>query len=561
MFPRYCRYVKNGLSCVNKSQGDFSRRKLLYYADFCADPVYAEVSMKPVIILSFISAFCSVMLYFPAAGQDAAKTPPVPAPTAAPKKPEAAVPKAAPSAVPAKKAPAKTAAKKAPVPVRKTAPAVKNAEPKMYEVDARLSKASETVIPSVVTVRVARADHTNSFSVENNPSFPFNAPSTRPGTVTTGSGIILDKRGNIVTNYHVVRDFAYITVQLSDMREYTCDMVGADPVTDIAVIRIALNVPPDIVPAVFADSSKVRTGQIAVAVGNSYNFQNTVSAGVISAVGRPGSSFAEAGDFLQTDAALNPGNSGGALADSNGRVVGMNTAVYGRSGSVSGLGFSIPANTIKDISAKILANGMVIRGWSGLMVQELNPDRAVRLNLPQRGGAVVSDTVKNSPAASAGIMTGDVILSADGKAVSGARMLHEIVIAKKPGDKLVLSVLRSGKKIDVNIFMGNFQGDVPVPQARTGAHLGFGVSDVDEDTALRYGITDKNGVVVTRIDSGLSAESSGLEPGDLLLEIEGKPVPTLESFSRIMEKNRARNSLVMMLKRNGVQRIVTVYTK
>jgi serine protease Do len=527
--------------------------------------------MKSVIILSFVSVFCSVLLYFPAEGQDAANMPPasVPtalpstAPTAAPKKPEAVVPKAAPSVVPAKKAPApaKKAVKKTPVPVKRTSAGVKNTEPKMYELDARLSTASEKVVPSVVTIRVARADHANSFSVENNPSFPFNAPSTRPETMTTGSGIILDKRGNIVTNYHVVRDFAFITVQLNDMREYTCDMIGADPVTDIAVIRIALNVPPDIIPAVFADSSKVKTGQLAVAVGNSYNFQNTVSAGVISAVGRPGSAFAETGDFLQTDAALNPGNSGGALADSSGRVVGMNTAVYSRSGGTSGLGFSIPANTIKDISAKIIASGMVIRGWSGLMVQELNPDRAVRLNLPQRGGAVVSDTIKNSPASSAGIMTGDIILSADGKAVSGARVLHDIVIAKKPGDKLSLTVLRNGKKIDVNIFMGNYQGEVPVSSARSGAHLGFGVSDVDEDAALRYGITDKNGVVVTRIDSGLSAESSGLEPGDLLLEIEGRPVPTLESFSRIMENNRARNSLVMMLKRHGTQKIVTVYMK
>jgi S1-C subfamily serine protease len=510
--------------------------------------------MKPVIFFSLISAFIAAVLSVPVNGQSPAAVP----------SPETQVPAAkstAPAPASAKKAPAKRVVKKAPAPVKKNTPAAKSTEPKQYEVDARLSKAAETVIPSVVTIRVAKADHSNSFSVENNPAFPFNAPAPRPETIASGSGIILDKRGNIVTNYHVIRDFAYITVQLYDMREYACDLVGADPVTDIAVVRIALNVPPDIVPAVFADSSKVKTGQLAVAVGNSYNFQNTVSAGVISAVGRPGSSFAEAGDFLQTDAALNPGNSGGALADSGGRVVGMNTAAYGHSGGMTSLGFAIPSNTVKDISARIISSGMIVRGWSGIKVQELNPDRAARLNLPQRSGAVVSDTVRNSPAASAGVLTGDIILSADGKNVPNARTFHEIVLAKKPGDKLSLTVLRNGKKINVNVFLGNNQGDVPVEKARTGAHLGFGVSDVDEDAALQYGITDRNGVVVTRLDAGMSAETSGLEPGDLLLEIEGKPVPTLEAFSRVMEKNRSRDTLVMMLKRHGVQRIVTVYLR
>jgi serine protease Do len=453
------------------------------------------------------------------------------------------------------------AARRAAAPTQKKTPA-KETPTQTAALDAKLVEVSAKVTPSVVSVRVERGNSESRISTANNPSFPFNAPVTRPTTILSGSGIILDKRGNIVTNYHVVRNAVSVVIQLFDQREYSCDIVGIDPATDVAVIRIALNVPPDIVPAVFADSAKVRPGQIAIAVGNSYGFSNTVTMGIISAVGRPGNAFAEVGDFLQTDASINPGNSGGALADLNGKIVGMNTAVYSRSGGTSGLGFSIPSNTIHAVADRIIAQGVVIRGWSGLMIQELNPDRAVRMNLPQKSGAVVTDVVKNSPASSAGVATGDVILAADGHPVKTARELYDRVMDKKPGDKLALGILRSGKKIDLNLFMGNYpDNDLPESGKGSGRSLGLAVSDVDEEAALQFGIKEKNGVVVVRLDTGLSAEASGVEVGDLVIELDGKPVPTVTDFSRIADDLRDKKSVVFLLKRRGVQKFVTVYLR
>jgi serine protease Do len=525
---------------------------MLYCVNFFTDADNAGVSMKTALIsfISYTVIVSTCMTY----AQTAAPQQPTPAPT--PKKAEATKAandkKAAPAAAQKQTAQKNTAQKAA---------AAKPAVLRSDDIDGKLAAVADKVVPSVVSVRVVRSLQDNNFSSENNPSFPFNAPAQRPVTILSGSGIILDARGNIATNYHVVQSAESIYIQLNDLREYSCDLVGADPVTDIAVIHISLNVPPDLVPAQFADSSKVRTGQLALAVGNSYGFQNTVSMGIISASGRPGNSFAEAGDFLQTDAALNPGNSGGALADSTGKIVGMNTAVYSRSGGTTGLGFSIPSNTIKDISAKILSQGMVFRGWSGLLIQDLNPDRAQKLGLPQRGGAVVTDTMKGSPAAASGVMTGDVIVAADGKAVGSARSLHEKIVEKKPGDKIILTVLRDGKKIDLSVFMGNYPGAERGDAGSVGRPLGLGVSDVDEEEALRFGIVDKNGVVVVRIDTGRAAEASGIQLGDLVSEVDGRPVPTLEEFSRVMSEFGTKRSLVFMLKRHGAQKYVTVYLR
>jgi serine protease Do len=459
-----------------------------------------------------------------------------------------------------------TEQKKPPAPARKATAPVQNKTPvketsSQLALDAKLVEVSAKVTPSVVSVRVARGSAENRMSTANNPSFPFNAPVSRPTTILSGSGIILDKRGNIATNYHVVRNAEAVIIQLNDQREYLCDIVGIDPATDIAVLHISLNVPPDIIPAVFADSARVRPGQMVIAVGNSYGFSNTVSMGIISAVGRPGNTFAEVGDFLQTDASLNPGNSGGALADLNGRIVGMNTAVYSRSGGTSGLGFSIPSNTIHAVADRIISQGLVVRGWSGLIIQELNPDRAVRMGLPQKSGAVVTDVIKNSPASSAGVATGDVILSADSRPVKTARELYDRVMDKKPGDKLALNILRNGKKIDLTLFMGKFP-DADFPESAGGSGtLGLAVSDVDEESAIQFGIKDRNGVVVVRLDTGHSAEASGIEVGDLVVECDGKPVPTVTDFSRVIDDLRDKKSVVFLLKRRGVQKFVTVYLR
>jgi serine protease Do len=447
---------------------------------------------------------------------------------------------------------------------KKTAPkgAGKTATGGTYELDDRLALIAQKVIPSVVSVHVSKGQSGNTFSTATNPSFPENAPTSRPVSITYGSGIILDKRGNIATNYHVVRNADAVKVQLSDLREYTCDVIGVDPATDIAVIRITLNVPPDLSPVEFADSDKVRTGQLAVAVGNAYGFSNTVTMGIISSVGRSSNQFVEVGDYLQTDASLNPGNSGGALVDSSGKLIGMNTAIYSRSGGNVGLGFSIPANTIRAISARIISQGIVIRGWSGMIVQDLNPDIAAKLSLPQGRGVVVTDVVKGSPADASGLATGDVILTIDGTVIPTARAMQQKIIDKRPGDKTSITVSRKGKKTEFVIYMGNYpdmRDDIPVK--KSGRDIGLYVGDLDEELSARFNINDNRGVVVVRLDTGRPAESSGVEIGDLVKEIDGKPVPDLDSFSRVIDELRDRNSVLFLLKRNNQQRFITVYLR
>lgn len=433
---------------------------------------------------------------------------------------------------------------------------------KTYELDDKLEKVSDKVIPSVVSVHVVKGGERNGFSTSDTPSFPRNSPVARPSTIVYGSGIILDKRGNIVTNYHVVRNAASIRVQLFDMREYSCDLVGIDPVTDIAVIRITLNVPPDISPISFLDSSKVRTGQLAIAVGNSYGFSNTVTLGIVSNVGRSTEQFAEAGDYIQTDASLNPGNSGGALVDLNGNLIGMNTAIYSRTGGSVGLGFSIPANSIKSVAARIISQGAVLRGWSGLVIQDLNPDVAQKLSLPQGRGVVVVDVVKRSPADASGMATGDVVLSADGAVMTSARALQEKIVEKKPGERITLQVLRKGKKTECVIYMGNYpEAPDENPLKKGGRLLGLYVNDLDEENSYQYGINDKHGVVIVRLDTGMAAESSGLEVGDLVKEIDGKPVGNMELFSRVIDEFRDRGSILFLVKRHNVQKFVTVYMR
>jgi serine protease Do len=522
---------------------------LLYKSQFADDPLDIGGS---VVMIKGMSLFLSIFLFGTALW--AQNQPTVTQPSVKKEEP-------AKKAAPAVQKTAAPTVKKPVTVTRKTTPA-KEPVTQTAALDAKLVEVSAKVTPSVVSVRVLRGNSENRISTVNNPAFPFNAPVTRPTTILSGSGIILDKRGNIATNYHVVRNAESVIIQLNDQREYSCDIVGTDPATDVAVIRISLNVPPDIVPAVFADSAMVRPGQIAIAVGNSYGFSNTVTMGIISAVGRPGNAFAEVGDFLQTDASLNPGNSGGALADLNGKIMGMNTAIYSRTGGTSGLGFSIPSNTLHAVADRIIAQGLVVRGWSGLIIQELNPDRALKMGLPQKSGAVVADVVKNSPASSAGVATGDVILSVDSRPVKTARDLYDRVMDKKPGDKLSLGVLRNGKKIDLNLFMGNYpDNDIPQSGKVNGRSLGLAVSDVDEETSLQFGIKEKNGVVIVRLDTGLSAEASGLEVGDLVVELDGKPVPTATDFSRVADDLRDKRSVVFLLKRRGVQKFVTVYLK
>lgn len=441
--------------------------------------------------------------------------------------------------------------------VVKPAPAVVKED--TFDFDSRMNSAAEKVIPSVVSVYVLHGAESTGFSTETTPAFPYNAPAIRPSLATIGSGVILDKRGNIVTNYHVVRGAVSIKVKLFDQREYSCDLVGSDPATDIAVIRITLNVPPDIIPIHFADSAKLKVGSSAIAVGNSYNFQSSVTKGVISALGRNIGTATEPEEYIQTDTPLSPGNSGGALVDFRGMMIGMTTAIFTHSGG-SALGFSIPSNTVKQVSDQILLKGAVIRGWSGLALQDLNPDVAQSLSLARGGGAVVADVGKGSPAESAGFASGDVLVSSNGKDLFGARDMQRRVADLRPGDNLKVSLIRLGKKMEIILYLGKYPESAYDAVQNTRSY-GVYVSDIDEETALRYGITSGKGVVVVRLETGFGAESSGIEIGDCVIEVNGRATPNVEAFSRVMSDIGEQNEVTFAVKRHGIMRFIPVYRR
>jgi serine protease Do len=429
------------------------------------------------------------------------------------------------------------------------------------DLNSILTDVSRKILPSVVGVRAVRLSDPNAIDTRNNSAFPENRPAQRIRAQVTGSGVILDTRGAIVTNTHVIRNADLITVTLWDGREYACDLVGSDPYSDISVIRINLNVPVDLVPIEFADSDSVKTGQLAIAAGSPLGLQNTVTMGIVSAVGRTGTGAAEVGDFIQTDAALAPGNSGGPLVDLHGRCIGINAAVLSGS-SVSGIGFSIPSKMIRSVSEKLLKNGFVSRAWTGLSVQDCSPDLAYKMKLPRSKAVMVVDTVKGSPSALAGIATGDVILACDGRQTENVRDLQNLVMDKAPGDKIVLTVFSGGKQSEKTLYAAKYpetaQGD-PVQKAK--AMIGLGVNDPDEELSLTYNIQDRNGVVIVRIDSGLAAERSGLMVGDLVKELDGKPVENMESFSRIVDELRDRQKILFLIKRQNAQKFLTVYLR
>jgi serine protease Do len=429
------------------------------------------------------------------------------------------------------------------------------------DLNSILISVSKKVIPSVVSIKAIRFSDSDLLDMRNNSSFPENRPVQKVKVQVIGSGVIVDTRGNIVTNNHVILDADLITVVLWDGREYSCDLVGADPASDIAVIKIGLNVPVDLVPIEFTDSDAVQTGQLAVAVGSPLGLANSVTMGIVSAVGRTGTGVSEIGDFIQTDASLNAGSSGGALVDLDGKCIGINAAVASGS-TTTGIGFSIPSKMVKSVSARIMKEGFIARAWTGMFVQNINPDVAVRMKLPRNKAVIVVDVTKSSPAAQAGISTGDVILSADGHPVNSVRDLQNIIMDKRPGDMITLTVFSGGKQSEKIIYSGKYLPAAGIDISRkSGYSLGLSVSDPDEELSLTYSIYDRTGVVIVRLEPDLPAEKSGLMVGDLVKEMDGKPVDDAAAFSRIAEELRDRGKVLFLIKRANIQKFVTVYIR
>jgi len=365
----------------------------------------------------------------------------------------------------------------------------------------------------------------------------------------TGSGVIVDKGGYILTNNHVVSDTDEIKVKLSDKREFKGKIVGSDPKTDIAVIKIeASNLPV----LKIGDSDKLRVGETVIAVGNPFGLNQTVTSGIISATGRANVGIADYEDFIQTDAAINPGNSGGALVNVRGELVGINTAIFSTSGGYQGIGFAIPTNMAKTIMDTLVQKGKIIRGWLGVSIQPVTRELAKQFGLSSERGALVGDIVENGPAEKAGVQRGDVIIEFDGKEISDPALLRTAVANTVPGKEVTLKLLRDGKPIESKVIIAELTPDLAKQSGDFDNSLkGVHVQDISPDMKNAFDLPKRiTGVVITDIEQGSPAESI-LNRGDVIMEINKKPVGNTKAYAAVVSKLKSGKSMLLLIYRNG----------
>ncbi len=361
-----------------------------------------------------------------------------------------------------------------------------------------------------------------------------------------GSGVIVDARGYILTNNHVIENAAEINVRLSDQRKFTATLIGRDPKTDLAVLKIDT---PDALPvADLGDSDKTRIGQWAIAIGNPFGFDRTVTVGIISATGRRvGVASIEA--FIQTDASINPGNSGGPLLNLDGKVIGINTAIVAAG---QGIGFSIPINMARDVMRQLIDKGRVVRGWLGVVIQDLTDELAAGFGVAPRSGVLVADVVKDTPAEAAGLKAGDIITEFAGDPIREVPDLQRRVAGTPPGQLAPLTVIRDRNPVRLSIKIGEMPGEeTVVAAAPTEEGWGLSVTSLTPELAERHQLTAKGGVVVSGVISGGAADRAGLREGDAVLEVNRQGVQDVESFRKALASAKPGEPVLLYLQRGG----------
>ncbi len=373
-----------------------------------------------------------------------------------------------------------------------------------------------------------------------------------------GSGFIISSDGYILTNNHVVGDADEITVKLNDGRELKAKVVGTDPHTDVAVIKVDAD---NLHALPVGDSDSLEVGEWVMAVGNPFGLTQTVTVGVVSAKGRSGMGIVDYEDFIQTDAAINPGNSGGPLLSLDGKVVGMNTAIFSKSGGYMGIGFAIPVNMVLKVYHQLRDNGSISRGYLGVVIQDLNSDLAKSFRLDENEGVLVSQVAKDSAAEKAGLEVGDVIVHLDGTQVKNVGSFRNRIALSSPGTKHKLGVIRNGKEIDISVKLGKLDKNTLASgtPAETKSMLGLTVQNLTADLAERYGYESESGVIISEVEQGSAAARAGLAPGVLITEVDKKPVKNVREFHNAVSKGLKDNKTVLLLVRQeGYSRFVVI---
>ncbi len=371
-----------------------------------------------------------------------------------------------------------------------------------------------------------------------------------------GSGVIVTGTGYILTNNHVVKDADEIKVILYDKREFKGKVVGTDPRTDLAVIKIdATNLPT----LRLGQSGKLKTGDMVLAIGNPFGLNQTITMGIVSAVGRSNIGLADLEDFIQTDAAINPGNSGGALVNTSGELVGINTAIFSTSGGYMGIGFAVPSDMARSVMDSIIKSGKVVRGWLGVSIQDLTPDLAASLGIKEAAGALVSGVEKGSPADKAGLKRGDVITGISDKQVADSTNLRNMISATAPGAKIELTLLREGKKQALSVTLGEYSEKKSAKKAEYENVLkGVAVQELTPGLRQKLEIPDNvNGVVV----AGVSPELGGqglLRPNDIIQEVNRTTVENVQDYDRAVSKIGEKDNVLLLIYRDGGSAYLTI---
>ncbi len=374
-------------------------------------------------------------------------------------------------------------------------------------------------------------------------------PNTPPGT---GSGVIISETGYILTNNHVVGDAEEVEIRLSDKRSFTGKVIGRDPDTDIAVVKIEVKEP--LSAAVLGDSSKLKVGQWVVAVGNPFGLDRTLTVGVISGLGREGVNLSRYEDYIQTDASINPGNSGGPLFDLNGEVIGINTAILN---FAQGIGFAIPSNMAKEVSSQLMESGNVVRGWLGVGIQQLTPELAEEFSVKETDGVLVNEVFSGDPADKAGLRPGDIITKVNDRDVATPSTLAKLIAQNPPGQNITVQVLRGGKNQRYTIQLTERpQKPTPVkapapepPSAKPDPILGLMVDNVTPELAEQYKLKETSGLMISKVIKGSVAEEAQLREGDLILEVERTPIQTAAEFFEAVRHRPDEEKLLLRIKR------------